>query len=467
MIAGPLRRAVLNRRMLICIFTGFSSGLPLFFLLNLVPAWLRSEHVDLKAIGLLTLIQLPYTWKFLWSPLVDRYSPPLGRRRAWMLATQVGLLLAIAAFGAVSPSGLVAPSLEMRPIISGWLSLPVLELTSLLAFLLHPVALIALATAVFSATQDIAVDAYRRELLRIDELGLGNSIHVTAYRLAGLVPGSLSLILADWLPWSQVFIITALFMAPGVLLTLVIKEPLNAAAAPKTLREAAIDPLREFFSRAGWRQALWVLAFIFFYKLGDSLCTALATPFYLDMGYSKTEIGIVAKNAGLWASVGGGLIGGVWMLRLGIARALWVFGVVQMLSILGFAWLAQGNLQPETVDGWTWLQAYGLDPEHSVRLAKLAVVVGLEAFGVGVGTAAFVAFIAAQTHPAYTATQLALFTSLMAVPRTLINASAGYLVAALGWPQFYLLCFVLAVPGMLLLFKVAPWSSSARATFVE
>lgn len=466
MTAEPLRRAVLNRRMLICIFTGFSSGLPLFFLLNLLPAWLRSEHVDLKAIGLLTLIQLPYTWKFLWSPLVDRYAPPLGRRRGWMLATQLGLLAAIAAFGAVSPAGLVAPQLEMRPLI-GWLSLPVLEMSSLLAFLMHPVALIALATAVFSATQDIALDAYRRELLSLDELGLGNSIHVTAYRLAGLVPGSLSLILADWLPWSQVFIVTALFMLPGVLLSIVIKEPLDVIAAPKTLRAAAIEPMREFFSRAGWRQALWVLGFIFFYKLGDSLCTALATPFYLDMGYTKTEIGIVAKNAGLWASVGGGLIGGIWMLRLGIARALWVFGVVQMLSILGFAWLAQGHLQAQAMDGWAWLQGYGLDPERSVQLVKLALVVGLEAFGVGVGTAAFVAFIAAQTHPAYTATQLALFTSLMAVPRTLINASAGYLVAALGWLDFYLLCFALALPGMLLLFKVAPWSASTRSVVVE
>jgi PAT family beta-lactamase induction signal transducer AmpG len=462
MTAGSLRGAIFNRRMVICAFTGFSSGLPLFFLLNLLPAWLRSEHVDLKAIGLLTLIQLPYTLKLLWAPLVDRYAARLGRRRGWMLATQIGLLISIAILGGASPAGLTAPRLEMHSFFGGGLTLPMLDAAMLFTFLQHPVALIALAIAIFSATQDIALDAYRRELLQLNELGLGNSIHVTGYRLASLVPGSLSLILADWLPWSQVFIVTALFMLPGLILTCVISEPNTAAVAPKTLRAAAIDPLREFFARAGWRQALWVLGFIFFYKLGDSLCTALATPFYLDMGYSKTEIGLVAKNAGLWASVGGGLIGGLWMLRLGIARALWIFGAVQMLSILGFAWLAQNNLQIVDAASWGWLVEYGVDPTHTVRLAKLAVVVGLEAFGVGVGTAAFVAFIAAQTHPAYTATQLALFTSLMAVPRTLINASAGYLVAALGWPQFYLLCFALALPGMLLLFKIAPWSSSVR-----
>lgn len=421
-------RALCNRRLLICVFTGFSSGLPLFLLLQLVPAWLRSEGVDLKAIGLLTLIQLPYTWKFLWAPLLDRYALPLGRRRGWMLVAQLGLIAAIAALGFTAPATLSLPDLKH----------------SLGAFLLHPVTLLAFAVALCSATQDIALDAYRREILRDEELGLGNSIHITAYRIAGLVPGSLSLILADHLPWSQVFVITALFMLPGLLMSIVVAEPAIAAGSPKTLRGAVTEPFREFIGRAGWRQALWVLGFIFFYKLGDSLCTALATPFYLDIGFSKTEIGIIAKNAGLWASIGGGLLGGIWMLRLGIARALWVFGALQMLSILGFAWLAADT-----------------GGEPAWRLMQLGIVVGLEAFGVGVGTAAFVAYIATQTHPAYTATQLALFTSFMAVPRTLINASAGWLVEALGWFDFYLLCFALAAPGMLMLVKVAPWRTEA------
>src|SRR5690606_13891287 len=301
-------RALCNRRLLICFFTGFSSGLPLFLLLNLVPAWLRSEGADLKAFGLLTLVQLPYPWIFLWSPLVDRYAPSwLGRRRGWMALTQIGLLVSIAVLGGVSPLGLTAPGIEK--IGDSWYAYAI-DWQSVAAFLSHPVTLLALAVAFFSATQDIALDAYRRELLRDEELGLGNSIHITAYRVAGLVPGSLSLILADHLAWSQVFVVTALFMLPGLAMSLVVAEPIVASGAPKTLRAAVTEPFREFMARVGCRQALWVLGFVFFYKLGDSLCTALATPLYLDMGYSKTEIGVIAKNAGLWCSIGGGLLGG-------------------------------------------------------------------------------------------------------------------------------------------------------------
>ena len=296
--------------------------------------------------------------------------------------------------------------------------------------------------ALFSATQDIALDAFRREILSDAELGLGNSVHVNAYRIAGLVPGSLSLILADRLPWAQVFWITALFMLPGMMMTLAVREPAIVAGPPRSLRDSVIDPFREFIGRAGVRQALLVLGFIFFYKLGDSLCTALATPFYLSMGYTKTEIGLVAKNAGLWPAVIGGLDGGLWMVRLGINRALWLFGAVQLLSILGFAALAW--LGPQTAIG-------------GGQLLALAAVIGAEALGVGLGTAAFVAFIARATHPLYTATQLALFTSLAAVPRAFINATAGLLVEQIGWFGFFLLCALLAVPGMLLLPAVAPW----------
>ncbi len=198
-----------------------------------------------------------------------------------------------------------------------------------------------------------------------------------------------------------------------------------------------IEPFREFIRRDGWRQALLVVSFIFLYKLGDSMATALATPFYLDMGFTKSEIGIIAKNAGLWSSVVGGMLGGLWMVRLGINRGLWLFGVVQLVSILGFAWLAYEN-RPDKL--------------------LLAGVIAFEALGVGLGTAAFVAYIARATDPRYTATQFALFTSLAAVPRTVVNASTGWVVEQTGWFTFFLLCTALALPGMALLLRVAPWN---------
>jgi len=416
MTPTPLVSALFTRRMLICVFTGFSSGLPLYLLLNLLPAWLRSEGLNLKVIGAFALIQFPYTWKFLWSPLLDRYViRPLGRRRGWMLLTQVALMGSVAYLGTLSPHNQLS-----------W------------------VIYAATAVAFLSATQDIAIDAYRRELLSDEELGLGNAVHVNAYRIAGLIPGSLSLILADHLPWELVFGITAVFMLPGIAMTLLVAEPV-IAAPPKTLRAAVVEPFREFIGRAGVRSALLVLGFIFFYKLGDSMCTALATPFYLDMGFSKSDIGLIAKNAGLWPSVIGALLGGLWMMRLGINRGLWLFGVVQVVSILGFAWLSR--IGP--------FMEIGV-PERTA----LALVIGFEALGVGLGAAAFVAYIARATHPAYTATQFALFTSLAAVPRTFLNATTGWLVEQLGWFGFFWLCVLLAMPGMLLLFKVAPWSGN-------
>jgi PAT family beta-lactamase induction signal transducer AmpG len=392
--------ALMNKRMLICIFTGFSSGLPLYILVSLLPAWLRSEGVDLKAIGLFALIQLPFTWKFIWAPLFDRYALPMGRRRGWLLVTQLGLLLSLPLLG------IFHPQLDIWTIA---------YFSALVAF--------------FSASQDVVLDAYRREILPDHELGLGNTIHVNAYKIAGLVPGSLSLILADHL-------ITALFMLPGLIMTLLVQEPALKNGTPKTLKAAVVEPFQEFIGRRGVKSALTILAFIFLYKLGDSMATALATPFYLDMGFSKTEIGLIAKNAGLWPSVIGGMLGGIWMMKIGINRALWIFGAIQMIAILGFAWLAVAG--------------------HS--LFWLGAVIGLEAFGVGLGTAAFVAYIAHTTNPLYTATQFALFTSLAAVPRTVANSATGYLVEYFGWQQFFIFCFVIAIPGMLLLLKVAPWN---------
>ncbi len=401
--------AILNRRMLICVFTGFASGLPLYILISLVPAWLRTEGVGLKEIGLFTLIGLPYTWKFFWAPLMERYPMPfLGRRRSWMLVTQIAVLAAVA----------LLPQLDTQTQLGA-----IAALCATIAF--------------FGASQDIVIDAYRRELLPDRELGLGNAIHVNAYRIAGLVPGSLALILADILPWQQVFIITAAGMLVAIVTTLSIAEPEHPSPPPLSLRDAVVEPFNEFFQRNGISHALLILSFLCLYKLGDNLATALATPFYLDMGFSLSAIGLIAKHAALWPMVIGGTLGGLLMINIGINRALWVFGAVQMLSILGFALLAH-------VGGGLWL---------------LALVIAFEYLGVGLGAAAFIAFIARTTSRHHAATQLALFTALTAVPRVLANASTGYLVEEIGWEHFFYLCTLLALPGMLLLSKVAPWNS--------
>lgn len=391
--------------------------MPLYVLIQLVPAWLRDEGVGLAEIGFFSLIGLPYTWKFIWAPLLDRYwIARLGRRRTWMLATQIPLIASIAL-------------------------LPFFDTQSQL----WTIAYIAAAVAFFSASQDIVLDAYRREILSDEELGMGNSVHVNAYRVSGLIPGSFSLILADHVDWTTVFPVTALFMLVGVALTLSVKESQVYGNAPKNLRQAIVEPFGEFFGRHGIKSALWVLCFMFLYKLGDSMAVALQTPFFLDMGYSKTEIGLVAKNAGLWASITGGLLGGIAMIKIGINRGLWVFGAVQIASIFGFAVLASS--------------------EHNLWL--LGAVIAFEYLGVGLGSAAFVAFIARSSSRAHTATQLALFSALTALPRSFASSTTGVLVEKLGWEMFFYFCVLLAVPGMLFLFKVAPWNQDEPSTLTN
>jgi PAT family beta-lactamase induction signal transducer AmpG len=411
MADGNWKEQLLNRRMLICVFTGLASGMPLYVLYQLVPVWLREGGVSLSEIGLFSLIGIPYTWKFMWAPLMDRWVPPfLGRRRGWMLVAQVALLLSIGVLGMLDPSR------------STWV-----------------IAAVAAAVAFFSATQDVALDGYRREILPNDaELGMGNGIHVSAYRISSLVPGSLSLILADSLPWSSVFWITAAFMSVGIVLSLVVSEPKSELPPAAGLREAIVEPFAEYLSRRGWSSLILVLCFLFLYKVGDNMATALSMPFYLELGFTKTQIGLVAKHAALWPAIVGGVFGGLIIVRVGINRALWLFGVLQMVSILGFALLASSG-------ALLWL---------------LAAVISFEYLGVGMGTAAFTAFIARETSMTFAATQFALFTALAAVPRTLANASTGFIVEQIGWVDFFLLCTLMAVPGMLLLIWVAPWSHS-------
>lgn len=416
---NQLLKEIFSKKMALCLSLGFASGMPLFVVLTLLGAYLRKEGVNLKEIGLFSLIMIPYTWKFVWSPLVDRYNLfHLGRRRSWMLISQIVVFFSIFLLGQFSPK----TSLSVIAVVSVILSFA-------------------------SATQDIVIDAYRREILTDRELGLGTSLFITASRASSLVPGGLSLVIAQFLSWSDVFFITAAFMLPALVVTFFIKEP-ETINAPRNLRQAIIEPFREFKDRRGLKSMFLIILFVFCYKLGDSMATALATPFYIDLHYDLLTIGLVAKNAGLWSMLIGGILGGVIMLKTGINKALWYFGFGQLITILGFVILAHEGI--------------GSDTAPSVFL--LAFVIIAECLGAGLGTSAFVAFLSAQTNKTYAATQFALLTSLSAVPRTFCNATTGYIVEFMGWENFFIFCTVLAIPGMLLLLKVAPFKSEPKSS---
>jgi PAT family beta-lactamase induction signal transducer AmpG len=394
--------------MLICVFTGFSSGLPLYVIYQLIPYWLKAEGVGLKEIGFFALVGIPYTWKFVWSPFMDRYPLPfLGHRRGWMICTQLALLASIVSIGFFIPEQ------------SLWV-----------------IAYLATSMAFFSASQDIELDAYRRELLDESELGTGNGIHIQAYRIAGLIPGALGPILSDYLSWHAVFTIVGSFMFVGVMLTLSIEDRAEKAVQDRTLRESVILPFQDFWQRHGGKSALMILSFMFLYKLGDSMATALSYPFFQELGFSGTEIGAIAKGSALIAVFIGGFAAIPLLARYGINKCLWLFGMVQISSILGFAFLAEAG------------------KNHLL----LATVMMFEYLGVGLGTAGFTAFIARATSPLFAATQFALLTALTALPRTFANSGAGVIVESIGWTHFFILCTFLALPGMLLLFKVAPWN---------
>jgi len=390
--------------MLVSFVMGFASGLPLLLTISVLQAWMKDEGVDLSVIGLMALVGLPYTLKFLWAPLFDRFTLPfLGRRKGWLLVAQITLMLSIVGLGFTNPSN------------NPWL-----------------VAFAAFLVTFFSASQDIVIDAYRREDLADEELGLGSSLYVNGYRLAMLLASGGGLILADVTSFRLVYLTMASCMSVGVIATLLTPEPEVPAGSPKSLKEAVVDPFKEYFSRTG---ALWILAFILFYKIGDTMASAMTIPFYLDIGFSKTEIGAVVKLFGFWATIAGSLAGGIFILQCGINRSLWVFGFLQAISTAGFAVLFYIG--------------------HSIP--ALAAVVAFENFSAGLGTSAFVAFMASLTNKKFTATQYALLSSLMGVPRVFASAPTGFMVEAMGWSGFFIFCALIAIPGMLLLLKFAPW----------
>jgi PAT family beta-lactamase induction signal transducer AmpG len=395
--------AMLSRRMLVALFMGFACGLPLLLTGSVLQAWLKDGGVSLADIGFFALAGLPYTLKFLWAPLFDRYVPPfLGRRRGWLLLMQLLLAAALVALSLAQPT----------PDHLLWISAA------------------ALLVSFFSASQDIVVDAYRRESLADNELGLGSALYVNGYRVGMLLASGGGLIIADHTSFAFMYQLMAAFMATCILVTFWAVEPPLPEGAPKTLREAVIEPFRDYFTREG---AWLALAFILLYKIGDVMASSITTPFYLELGYSKTEIGAVVKLFGFWATIAGALLGGIYILRIGMTRALWIFGVLQMLSTLGFVALAYAG--------------------HNN--AALAAVIALENFAGGLGTAAFVGFMGALTDKRFTATQYALLSSLMGVPRVLISAPAGVLAQNMGWPLFFTFCTLIAIPGLMMIRGVA------------
>ncbi len=426
-------RLLLSRRMALVVLTSFSSGLPLMLTASTLQAWMTDAKVDLTTIGVFSLVGLPYTVKFLWSPVLDRYALPfLGRRRGWIFAFQIALALCIAAMGLVDPK----------------------EHTALLASL-------AFVVAFFSASQDIVIDAWRTELLTPDELGPGAAAQTLGYRVAMLASGALALVLADAMSWRGVYLVMAGTMATGMLTTLFAPEPPLSLKPPRTIREAAVAPLVEFLSRPG---ALGILAFILVYKVDVNLALSLITTFLMKLGFAKALIGGVNKGVGLVAVIAGTFAGGALLPRLGMKRALWLFGIAQGTATLCFLALAvAGRTFPDELFGVA-SDDLGLVSVGALVLFPLMVLaIVADNFFSGMGNAAYSAFLMSLCNPRFTATQFALLSSLMAVSRVVFTSPSGWLVDRLDWPMFFVVCTLAMLPGLVLLTQFGRWRTGAEA----
>lgn len=387
-------------RSAILLILGFASGLPLALTSGTLQAWMTVENIDLKTIGFFSLVGQAYVFKFLWSPLMDRYTPPfLGRRRGWLLATQVLLLISIAAMG------FLEPGTQLR-----WM------------------AALAVVIAFCSASQDIVFDAWKTDVLPAEERGTGAAISVLGYRLGMLVSGGLALWMADrWLGWQGMYWLMAALLIPCIIATLLAPEPTDAIPVPKTLEQAVVAPLRDFFGR---NNAWLILLLIVLYKLGDAFAMSLTTTFLIrGVGFDAGEVGVVNKTLGLLATIVGALYGGLLMQRLSLFRALLIFGILQGASNAGY-----------------WLLS--ITDKH---MFSMAAAVFFENLCGGMGTAAFVALLMTLCNKSFSATQFALLSALSAVGRVYVGPVAGWFVEAHGWPTFYLFSVFAAIPGLLLL----------------
>ena len=393
----------LEKKMLVTLVMGFVSGVPLLLTITLLQAWLTDEGIAKSTIGLFALVGLPYSLKFLWAPIFDKYIiNALGRRRGWLIVSQVALIISIVGLGMTNPS---------------------LSATN--------VAILALLVTFFSASQDIVIDAYRRESLLDDEQTLGASAYVLGYRIGALAAGAGGLILADLISYQFVYMIMASIMVIGVVTTIIADEPLQEDE-PKTLQDAIIKPFTEFFDRKGFNSAVLILLFVLLYKVGDTMAHSLSTNFYLDIGFTKTEIGTVVKVFGLIATLIGAFLGGLISLRIGLYKSLIIFGIFQAVATLGFSVLASvGNY-----------------------ISVLMVVISLENLAAGMGYTAYLAFMANMTNKEFTATQFALMTAIMSIPRTFFSGSSGFLVEILDWQIYFIFCSLIAIPALIILMKI-------------
>lgn len=393
-----------NFRMFMVLLLGFSSGLPLALTSGTMQAWLTDSKVDITTIGLFALVGLPYSLKMLWSPLVDRYSLfGMGRRRGWLIFSQIGLVASIIVMSLMSPT-----------------------------YSIQTFAIAALFVAFFSSTQDIVIDAYRVEILDEDELGAGAGIYIMGYRIAMLVSGGVALALADKMSWESVYIIMAISMAVGLLATVFGPEPKVKEEMPQSLAEAYYRPLVEYFKRSG---AIEMLIFILIYKVDVAFAMALTTNFMMSLGFTKTDVAAVLKGAGLFATIGGTLVGGAFMTRYGIKKSLWTFGIIQAVS------------------GFTFYLLAHVGKNYPLMVASITI----ENFCSGLATAAFTAFMMRIVDKRFTAAQYALLTSFMALTRTMVQTPSGYVKEAFGWEWYFIISVIISIPGLLLLTRYNKW----------
>ncbi len=408
-------KVMFSWRMAVMFFFGFSSGLPYYVIKDVLKFWMTDANIDIGTIGLFSLVGMPYTLKFVWSPFMDGCVPPfLGRRRGWILIAQIGLMVTIAALG------------QFDPKISLWW-----------------IAVFALCVNFFGASQDVALDAFRREYLETHELGFGTGVWMNAWRLGTFVAVGLS-VLSDYsFSWSFIFFALSGVMGIGVITNLLVSEPVVADGLPVNMKQAIVEPFKEFFQRKG---AVLVLLFILFYKIGDNMASTMTIPFIVQMGFSKADYFVIVKGVGMFGLFGGVLIGGSIMIRLGIAKSLYFFGFLQAVSTAFFALL---NLIDHSTSFWV---------NYSQFL--LGAIVAFEFFATGLGQAAYATYMAVQTNKRFTATQYALLTSLMGIPGVFAAATTGYISKFTGWNIFYFFCAFIAVPGLLILLKIAPWQAT-------